>query len=163
MRKIIYFVALLSLFSLLGCENTPSPIPIIEMDLRFNLFDESGNDLLDPDFEEGINAHRIRIFYMVDGKAREYYNVMSGAPKGYVIYEPDLTQNHYTLNLFLDRNIDDGKSTTIIRWNDFDSDTIMAQVDKRENDYVVATKFWINGNENIDWIDEGQRICKLVK
>lgn len=90
---------------------------------------------------------------------------MAFISKGYSFWRPDenITGSNLEMSVGVSWYLDnEGKSTTIIKWNEQEADTISILVERTANSYI-GKKYWINGDENIDWINKGDYLVKIVK
>lgn len=87
--------------------------------------DRAGNNLLDPTNPNSFDIDNIKIFYLIDGEKKEFYEEHLDAPKGFRVIQHDFTSEYqFIIHLNYDRTED--FSTTYIQWNENDTDTIKA-------------------------------------
>ena len=165
MRKLMIYIAVLSLsINLISCDENENAT---NLDYGFAccVLDQNGNDLLDPLTSRAIDTSQIKIYHIINGEPILYYNPMGDAPKGYGITEPLMYANiaGFVFHTAMDWRVDaNNRSITIIKWDESESDTITVLIEKTENS-AIGIKYWINGNEDIDWINQGLKVAKIVK
>jgi hypothetical protein len=102
------------------------------------LLDEQGNNLLNPNHERYFDPRHIKIFYDRNGRMEEFYEGHLDMPRNFRIDPPEFERD-YVMALALD------SEKTIIRWNEHESDTIQAEIQKTDFPSVIVTKIYFNG------------------
>ncbi len=161
-KKILYLLVLPLLIYFFGCDKEENAT---NLDYGFAccVLDQDGNDLLNPMNPDAIDTSQIQIYHIIDGKPVFYYNAMSSIPKGYSIHAPYDNIKYLNIIIPISSHIEyEDRSVTIVKWDEYDSDTITVQIEKMGS-VQLGTKYWINGNEDIDWISQGLKVAKIVK
>ena len=152
----------LSLLVSLSCCSKDGDETNIDLNIDLFVLDQKGNDLLNFNSDNAMDLSQIRVFYRERGSFVEFYQSNLDAQRGYFLIPPNMIYDKYSLRLFVSPSIEyEDKSVTIIKWNDYESDTIITQIHKGENS-EVGIEYWING-KTPDWIDRGRKISKIVK
>lgn len=172
MKKIIYFIMISMLFTAFSCSDDDSAA-YRDIGFGYCVVDKDGNDLFDQEAAGAIDTSAIEIYNIIDGEPVLVYNQRRDAPKGYwfVKYKgedidgdgkydniPGLVMYIAILSYF----DEDDKSTTIIKWNKLESDTVTILADRKINS-TWPVHYWVNGSDNIDWINKDLRIARKVK
>ncbi len=159
-KRILYLLVLPLLVSLCSCSKDGGETNI-DLHIDLSVLDQKGSDLLNFNSDNAMDLSQIKVFYKEEGQFIEAYK--SKYPQqGYFLIPPNIVYDTYSLRLFVSSSIEyEDKSVTMIKWNDYESDTIITQIHKAENS-EVGIEYWING-KTPDWIDRGRKIAKIVK
>ena len=155
-KRILYLLVLPLLSSLFSCDKQHLD-PYSDLGFRSYVVDQHGNDLLNPNNENSIETSRVRAFYKKEGKMIEYE--VSGIC---FFREPDLSEDKYSVSVALSLYTDnEGKSVTIIRWNDYESDTIEVKISKKEYS-IIATDYTLNSSTP-NWVNKELKLAQIIK
>jgi len=116
----------------------------------------AGEDLLDPNNPNSYNENEIKIFYLINGEMEEVYDALMDSPRNFFIFK---SESEYKLRLFLDYSTD--FTTTYIKWNESEMDTIQAEIFKTEG-LTAYSKAWYN-NEIVCENARGGCFFEIVK
>jgi hypothetical protein len=130
MKKTLILISILTLFfSCNSTENEEEEIMYYGTDIaasfRMKVKDNTGKNLLDPTNPNSFDTSKIKIFYLIDGEKKEYYEEHLDYPKGFRITR-HVSTLEYEFILFLNYDRTEDLSTTYIQWNENDTDTIKA-------------------------------------
>jgi len=135
-------ISIFSIFLLLmngSCKENEQPqFATVDMMAFITILDEQGNNLLDPNQEGAYDPKDIKIFYERDGKMVEFYEGYLTMPRNFRIDPPEFGSD-YLLALVLD------SEKTIIKWNENESDTILAEFLNNEIQSLIVTKVYYQG------------------
>lgn len=138
MKNLAIFVAIL--FISCTSENEKNS-DVVRIGVEFNLLDNQGKDLLNPEAESNYNnAENIKIYHIINGEPILFNKPNLDLPNGFLIYNRE-DEDIYRLGV--SSNIDGNTSTTLIEWNNIDTDTIRCDLNKYGSN-VVITKVWYN-------------------
>jgi len=134
MKKLSFTLGILALVGC-GSKNDPAPYEATFIDVHsdFYVLDHEGNDLLDPDNPDAIGSDDLDIYYVIDGEAERFYESNLDAPKGFSIYEPEGDYEKYRIRLFLNTSETKEVTRTLLKWSDFETDTIKTKYYRSEN------------------------------
>ncbi len=133
------FILLFSTCNKVDDVPTPNSFPLI------SVVDIKGNDLLNPENENAIPTEIIRIYYIRNGKPKLQYNSIGQYAYFY------LTKHYDTHIIAIQADISAKETTTLIQWNEHDTDTMIC----RFNDKSRLTKVIYNNEEK--WEDPSGR------
>lgn len=138
MMKILILLILLSssIFILSCSENEDAAVREIVMDITVK--NKNGENLLDPANPEGYKESEIRLYYLINEEIVEVYDPSKGFPRNFF-----LTGSN-DLRVFANDQSTDDITTTFIKWDANDLDTIKTELD-RANNYVQISRVWFNG------------------
>ena len=108
--------------------------------------DAQGNDLLDPasTSPKAVDASKIKLYYVKDGKEELHYNGQSDKPTGVSLYTPESTmRSYYLINISLNRESKEAITTTILEWPDGGRDALKAEL-LRKGGSIYKMKVWFN-------------------
>ncbi len=141
MRRLLILLAGIFLFS---CDKTDNPeaAAIVDTGIEFSLVNAQNVDLLNPESPNYIDEEGIKIFYVIDGKTKEFYDSDMDAPRNFLIFEHE---NTYRIRVFMNIADTADKTITYIQWNENDTDTIEATF-RRFSNGITKEKIWLNGD-----------------
>jgi hypothetical protein len=113
---------------------------VIDIGLDLTITDELGNDLLDRNNPEAFKEEHIRLFYIKNGEKIEVNN---SASRDFFIFE-DTQNDQFVFRVFLGGDYPIGE--TIIQWNNEESDTFLAEIEKFDNGNLLLRKVWYENN-----------------
>lgn len=134
----------------------PPQFATISTIVFITLLDEQGNNLLNPNHERYFDPRHIKIFYDRNGRMEEFYEGHLDMPRNFRIDPPEFERD-YVMALALD------SEKTIIRWNEHESDTIQAEIQKTDFPSVIVTKIYFNGELKWEVADLIGREITVVK
>lgn len=148
-----------------SCESTDEKKEFgmfIDSSVEFSVFSAKNEDLLNSENPNNLDTSKIKLFYVVDGVAQEYYRSNLDRPKGFKIFK---YENNKEYRIIVDLNdLDKSEKTiTYIQWSETDRDTIEATFERAYN-ILRTKKIWLNGN--LVWEEKGQGYSpyfKLIK
>lgn len=132
---------------------------VIDTFLDFSLVDQNGNDLLNPENANAYLESNIEIYY-VNANNEEILVDMPNLDysKGFFIYQRP--NNKYAIRIF-SNDIDDSQiTTTLVKWNSTDTDTIKCEIEREGDYYIAISKVWYN--DVVKW-EGGERYFEVVK
>ncbi|MDR2951480.1 MAG: hypothetical protein LBV71_20005 [Prevotella sp.] len=168
MKKILYFITISILFTAFSCSDDDSAA-YRDIGFGYCVVDQDGNDLFDQETAGAIDTSAIEIYNIIDGKPvlfrtntghKGYWFVKHEDSDGDGRYDniPGLVMYIAILTYFDEED----KSTSIIKWNKQESDTVTILADRKINS-TWPVHYWVNGSDNIDWINKDLRIARKVK
>lgn len=127
--------------------------------VEFNVLDIQGNDLLNPQIESNFNnTENIKIYFVINGEAVLFDKPNLDLPKGYLIYKKE-NEDVYRMGLFV--NLEGNTTTTLIKWNNTETDTIKCEIERKGNYYISVSKVWYNNVLKYD--GDGEIYFEIVK
>lgn len=147
-------------FSIISCssEDTKNAV-FISGGVEFNVLDIQGNDLLNPQIESNFNnTENIKIYFVINGEAVLFDKPNLDLPKGYLIYKKE-NEDVYRMGLFV--NLEGNTTTTLIKWNNTETDTIKCEIERKGNYYISVSKVWYNNVLKYD--GDGEIYFEIVK
>lgn len=147
-------------FSIISCssEDTKNAV-FISGGVEFNVLDIQGNDLLNPQIESNFNnTENIKIYFVINGEAVLFDKPNLDLPKGYLIYKKE-NEDVYRMGLFV--NLEGNTTTTLIKWNNTETDTIKCEIERKGNYYISVSKVWYNNILKYD--GDGEIYFEIVK
>lgn len=135
------------------CDNIPGD----DTAFAFNVSDEQGSDLLDPDVEKTLNTDAIRIQEYKDGQYVVINNPDMDASEGYKIYQED---DIFKMRLFPGEGSVEGDfvvKRVIVKWNESVQDSLVL-THTQNNDLLRLVKISYNGEEVWDQDQSGDGI-----
>jgi len=131
--------------SLMGCDkDNERPAASLNNEVILSYSTANGGDLLDPDTDNHITYDNTDLYYVKDGKEERQYHSNLDFPKHFKINN-DSNRNKYYLTVFLNYDVGDGEvSTNILKYENFEPDTIQAIIHKTGNN-VSASDIILNG------------------
>ena len=131
----------------------------IEQEVQFKIKNADGVDLLNPSTEKGLK--RFKVYYIVDGKKKLYFEPWLDAPGAYLI-QKEWTGEDYVLRVLLSgptlKNPNVNGVKTFLEFPDGHTDTITADYHVRPNLRVVTRAYY---NDRLEW-DRSINIGKTV-
>lgn len=147
-------------FSIISCssEDTKNAV-FISGGVEFNVLDIQGNDLLNPQIESNFNnTENIKIYFVINGEAVLFDKPNLDLPKGYLIYKKE-NEDVYRMGLFV--NLEGNTTTTLIKWNNTETDTIKCEIERKGNYYISVSKVWYNNVLKYD--GDGEIYFEIIK
>ena len=147
-------------FSIISCsfEDIKNAV-FISGGVEFNVLDIQGNDLLNPQIESNFNnTENIKIYFVINGEAVLFDKPNLDLPKGYLIYKKE-NEDVYRMGLFV--NLEGNTTTTLIKWNNTETDTIKCEIERKGNYYISVSKVWYNNVLKYD--GDGEIYFEIVK
>lgn len=127
---------------------------VVDTGLDIAVRDSAGNDLLDPQNPSSFKEGEIRLFYLRDGKAVEFFE----GHRGYSIYEHE---HEFRLGVSLNSDKNEEFPVTILQWNTSDMDTLKCHI-RRRSGSVICDKVWLN--EDLVWeAYKTERFIEMIK
>jgi hypothetical protein len=141
--RVLTFLILLNLGALVSCDNsTPTNVDIVT---HIAVLDDQGRNLLDPLTPGFFKKEDIRIYYLRNGVREEVFHENYTWPRNFDVIQNDLVQ--YAMVLVPDEGSSDKEiTTTLIKWNDLDEDTLKTEMIRFETTVNVTSisKIWFN-------------------
>jgi hypothetical protein len=127
----------LILFVILGlsCQDEETSSTVIATEIELSLSDGVGNDLLNPNYQNGFKEENIKHFYLINGVKKEVFNSNEDTPKriGITKYS-DRYRIGIGMNTVANEN---GEVISLIQWKENDIDTIIAKLQITQNTTVI--------------------------
>lgn len=139
-------IILLTAFMFAGasCNDKLCGCTVMELSTFVIVSDSEGRNLLNPETPGYFKEEDIRIYFVRNGVREEVYRANLDTPRNFSIDEYN-SDHEYAMKLFpYEGNSDKEVTTTIIRWNKVDEDTVACEV-RREDSYTGISKVWYNG------------------
>lgn len=136
MKNLIVILAILMCSSCSKDDNNKEDNFSLYNSMLINLRDNQGNNILNTN---SYLTNNIKIFYVNNGVATEFYQPNLDNPKAYSIIN---SGENLRIGLSLNHNEEDFP-VTYIKWNETDTDTIKAHYNRSEN-HILLDKVWIN-------------------
>jgi hypothetical protein len=146
---------LISAMMLFSCQKEKEAMNL-DAGIEITVFDNNGNDLLNPSNQNSFKEQNIKIYYLINGIVEEVYYPNYDNPRNFSIYERD---GIYRMGLSPNANEKDEFPVTYIKWNETDTDTIKCSISRTESS-VICTKVWYN--ETLMWDDYSSCRCIQV-
>lgn len=146
MKNLLFIFAIITLFSC--SKSNESEIPYgtnLDRGINFSVFNTENEDLLNPENPNHLDVSKIKLFYVIDGIEKEFYNPNLDNPRNIFIFE-DETENVYKIGIVLNDTETSERPITYIRWNDVDSDTVEATYERAPG-AILKNKVWLNGEQ----------------
>ena len=164
MKTKIFIPFIIAVLTMLSCDNKEDCCFNIGPSIALCVEDQYGNDLFDQKIPGAIDTTAMEIYCIKNGEPVLIYNEMMDAPRGYwFVKYPDIENlvMHFAIMSDFDK---DNKSTTIIKWNNLESDTITILAERNPNS-VYAIDHWINDSKDIDWINSkyNENTARIIK
>lgn len=141
-----HLAALLTILGLTTNSSCEKSIPTnVDIVTHLVVLDDQSRNLLSPDTPGFLKKEDIRIFYLKNGALEEVYHPNYTWPRNFDIIKNDLGE--YAMILVPDEGTSNGEITsTIIKWNDSNQDTLKAQMIRFESNVSVTSisKIWFN-------------------
>jgi len=96
----------------------------LDVKLDMKVTNSKGEDLLNPKNTFAYDQSKIKLFYLVGDDLKEVYDSTKDSPRNFFIFERD---GHFIIRVFLNSSTKDQYSTTLIQWNEKDTDTIKSE------------------------------------
>ncbi|MHB0755333.1 hypothetical protein [Polaribacter sp. M15] len=114
----------------------------LESFFDFSVFNQDGEDLLNPNSLNKLDQRDIKIFYVLNGESQEVNLGSNYAyPRGFRIYE---YQSEYRIRVFLNHSENESKPITYIKWGeDYGTDKIDVSFQRHQNSLLQDT-IWLN-------------------
>lgn len=148
------YVFSLLIILLLSCAPETDCCSNFDVGMQLGVFDSNGFDRLNPGNVNAFTSQNIKIYYVIDG-VTEYQS--SGEGDVFKVFK---SENHENYTISLGVYIKENPSTTLIKWNETDIDTIKCEVLRTSNNTRI-TKVWYN-NE-LKWDGVNERYFEIVK
>lgn len=136
MKEIIRVLLMFFTLICFSCKEEEQPnFAVVDMMTFITVLDQQGNNLLDPRNTGSFEAKDIKIFYERNGKMEEFFQANLDMPRNFRIDPPELGSD-YLMALALE------SETTIIHWNEVESDTLRAEIEHlgQEGSGIVVKK-----------------------
>lgn len=134
---------------------------IVDTALDISIKDNKGSDLLDPNNPNSLNENDIKIIYEIDGEQIEVNKPNLDVSRGFFIHK---VGSEYRIAIHLNTDKNTQYPVTYIKWNDTDTDTdtLKCEIERKNGNYEVCKKVWLNGE--VVWDDYGiERFIEIVK
>jgi hypothetical protein len=136
MKNLIGVFSIFLVLLISSCSQEEQPqFATVDLMAFITVLDEQGNNLLDPNQEGAYDPKDIKIFYERNGKLEEFYQGHLDMPRNFRIDPPEFGSD-YLLALVLE------SEKTIIKWNETESDTILAEFLNKEIQSLTVTKVY---------------------
>ncbi len=145
-----------------ACRDDQQDAVFLSADIDISVKSVEGIDLLNPLNPESFDEDQIIIYHLINGVFEEFYESNLDHPKGFSIFEHN-SQYRIRISSIPLGGIEEG--TTLVEWNETDSDTLKYTIDRRNNgSYVSISKVWFNDKEVWDQqTDNDERHFEIVK
>lgn len=139
------FLALLFV-QLISCQEAGECCALLDIGIKIGVESASGEDLLNPANPNAFDIHSIKIYHMVDGSFETVRGPNLGNPRGFDL--SSTMDSSYYIRIDGDLNSQESIVTSLIAWNNLDTDTLKYEVN-RGNDGSIKTisKVWYNDVE----------------
>jgi hypothetical protein len=107
-----------------SCKEDSQPCyPIDNNQIRIQVIDREGKDLLDQTQAGAFHSNTIKIYYERNGTLEEFYNgQMTNMRRNFRIIPPEAGEDFYSMEVILDTE------KTVIQWNISEADTLFANI-----------------------------------
>lgn len=156
MKNIIFtLITIICTFFFFGCSK--DCCGDVFVDLGISVISQDSLDLLDPSEPRAFDVDNIKVFYLIDGKVEEVFFGNLDNPKNFSINQSD---KFYEMNL----TPNDKGNTTYIQWNDLDTDTLVCEIQKGNNN-ARLTSIQFNGELKYQYSigNEENRFFTVIK
>ncbi|WP_316632817.1 hypothetical protein [uncultured Flavobacterium sp.] len=126
--------------------------------IDFYVRNTQGEDILDPQNSNSLDVSKIKLFYVVNGVAQEYYNSNLDSPRGFRIFN---SKNGYKIRIEMNNLDKSKKRITYVQWNETSRDTLESTFEIDEC-YTVVKQVWLNGKFVWDR-DIDESICPIIE
>lgn len=147
------YILLLFAFLFLSCTKETDCCVNYDANITFSVKDLNSVDLLNPENQIAFKEELIKIYYVIDN-VPVYQN--SGEKKFSIIKRDDLDKYVLYLGVDIKKNL----TTTLIKWNDSDTDTINCEISRTSNSAIVS-KVWYNNELKYD--GNGEKYFEVIK
>ncbi|MEJ1236688.1 hypothetical protein WBG78_01085 [Chryseolinea sp. T2] len=155
MRQKIVKLTLLTIFITIfsSCEEKLCGCTVVDADVNLIVTDSENRNLLDPSTPEHFKEDDIRIYFLRNGQREEAYAANLDAPR-YFRIDQSGPNGEYMMRLFPDLETHNSDiTTTIIRWNGSDEDTVACEIRNTDNSTII-TRVWYNDDLGYDQNDQ---------
>ncbi|MDD3004442.1 hypothetical protein [Flavobacterium sp.] len=133
---------------------------LIATSIDVSITNEAGQDLLNSQNENSYNPQDIKIYYIDNFNAEILFDrPLWDYSKGFFIYERP--NDKFAIRIFTNDIIESEIRTTLIKWNNTETDTIKCEIEREGNYYTAVTKVWYNGILKYD--GDGETYFEIVK
>ncbi|KAA6432777.1 hypothetical protein FEM33_24000 [Dyadobacter flavalbus] len=131
---------------------------VVMQAINISVKNKSGEDLLDPANANGIK--KFKIYYLVNGEKKLYFNSYMDAPLGYRIWKFPAKEFYY-LNVLMDGGIGIHETQTFLQLGDSPAlDTLKAQY-RTDPTNIIAEKVW--HNDQLVWkMEDGEPAFEII-
>lgn len=146
MRSKLLRIALLTgfMFVAASCNEQLCGCTVMDLSTFIVVQDNENRNLLNPETPGYFREEDIRIFFVKNGVREEAYSANLDSPRNFTIDEYN-ADHEYAMNLFpYEGRSDNEITTTIIRWNNADEDTVACEV-RHSDGSTWINKVWYNG------------------
>jgi hypothetical protein len=144
MRVLICIV--LSFFGMVffsSCHHDDGPT-IIDLSICLWVRDASGKNLLDSTTQGYLKQKDIRVFYLEDGKKKEFYNASLDVPRNFSIFKNDGNGEWvFGLGAYESKSNQTDTTTVFVQWRAGLEDTLKCEITKVGYS-SFCTKVWYN-------------------
>ncbi|QOG01920.1 hypothetical protein [Flavobacterium sp. MDT1-60] len=140
MKKLFIILASTTFFACDSKDDNNVSSFYLNTSIDFSVFNADGEDLLDPETPNHLEESKIKLFYVVNGVTKEFFEGHLDHPRNIMIYK---SEKEYIIGVGLN-HYENGKSTTYIQWNEKDTDTIEATFVRGKN-FIYPKDVWLNG------------------
>lgn len=151
-------VLLISFFLFFGCESQ-NCCTNISIDIKIYIEDKEGKSLLDPTHSKFIDITKARIYFVIN--KQEIYKGSGTAPCNSLLCLISEGGKQYA-KLFPNTDTGDELPVTIIKWTDYNIDTIKCHFIRTENS-TICDKVWYNSQLVYPNDNKGERMFKIVR
>ena len=142
MKKIILILTVLFIFGCSNNENNNSnDATNIDNSVAIFLKSPEGFNLINT---SNYNSNNFKIYYKLNNEVVEIYNPSLDFPRNFYINNET---NPISMKLFLNHSSLEANPTTIIKWNNLETDTIKTYFRRgteNSTDYEICEKIWLN-------------------
>lgn len=160
MKKLMHLLGACIVFVCASCETRGVDCCAMpnENNLALRISSPQGIDLLNPNNENAFVSDNIRLYYKIGDQVTQFYDGADIAFYYAVITPESSGTDSYYITLSMNMATDEN-ATTYIKWNETDTDTIVANYAGKSPKHPV--KVWYNGSVIID--ESVQTVTEIIK
>jgi hypothetical protein len=141
MKKILTFFAITTFFSCESQDRNGISSYNYNTIVSFSVFNAKGEDLLDSNSPNHLDVSKIKLFYVVDGVSKEFFNANLDNARNFKIFKHE---KEYRINVVMNDEDKSEKTITYIQWNEKNTDTIETTF-FRSKTSIYPKDVWLNG------------------
>lgn len=158
MKKLVMLSMILATISC-SEKNEDNPVATVNATgIKLSVTNENGADLLNPNNPNAYLEENIRLFYLINGQVEEVYDGNLDNPRHFSVFHHE---SKYRIGIGLNEN--GQPSTTHIKWNDTDTDTIKAEFRRWGASSIQVLKVWYNGDLKWEFSSQTAPHFEIVK
>ncbi len=160
MKAIVILMMVTFLTSCNKEDETEKVAVFFDTSVEISLKNQSGEDMLNPNNQNGYRAENIKIYYLVNGEKQEVFDVNMDYPRNFLIFQ---LENEYRIRIFQNSAETEELPITYVEWNENETDTLQAEYDRTYNNQPRVQKVWFNGDLKWDGKDGEKGFFSVIK